>query len=252
MKLMTKELSFARLKASAYSAMPHKILLNLKKSTSAKIALTILINTNKIYHTRQIFMIKIYIASINNIDLKRICEIDADRACKVDRLRLYEDKKRCVAGGLFIKKFLGDANISLNEFGKPTADNGLYFNISHSSEYVLFALSDKEIGCDIEKSRKIEPEKLGKIVFCENEMNAIKKSADKQQCFFDLWTRKESLLKCIGKGFHQNSKSVDVSRQPCQISENTYYFRMWHKNGCTASVCSEYENIPENIEFIRL
>lgn len=197
-------------------------------------------------------MIKIYIASINDIDLKRICEIDKDRACRVDRLRTEDDKKRCVAGGLFIKKFLGDAEISFNEFGKPTAENGLHFNISHSGEYVLFALSDREIGCDIEKSRKIEPEKLGKIVFCENEMNAIKKSADKQQCFFDLWTRKESLLKCIGKGFHQNSKSVDVSCQPCRISGNTYYFRMWHKNGCTVSVCSEYENIPENIEFIIL
>lgn len=197
-------------------------------------------------------MIKLYIAIINDIDLKRVCEVDADRACKVSRLKLSDDKKRCIAGGLFIKKFLPSAKITVNEFGKPEADNGLHFNISHSGEYVLFALSDKNIGCDIEKFRNVNPEKLGKIVCCDNEMALIKNSADKQQCFFDLWTRKESFLKCIGKGFHQNSKSVDVSQNICQIAKNTYHFKMWHMDGYTVSVCSEYETMPENIEFIRL
>lgn len=197
-------------------------------------------------------MIELYITSIDGIDLQRVSEIDADRACKVHRLRLDDDKRRCIAGGLFIKKFLSDAKITVNEFGKPKADNGLHFNISHSGDYVLFALSDREIGCDIEKARDINPEKLGKIVFCDNEMTTIRNAADKQQCFFDLWTRKESLLKCLGKGFHQSSKSVDVSRDICQIVANTYHFKMWHKDGYTASVCSSYETIPQNIEFIRL
>lgn len=197
-------------------------------------------------------MIKLYIAVISDIDLKRVSEIDADRACKVSRLKLSDDKKRCIAGGLFINKYLPSAKITVNEFGKPEADNGLHFNISHSGEYVLFALSDKKIGCDIEKFRNIDPEKLGKIVFCDNEMSLIKNSADKQQCFFDLWTRKESLLKCIGKGFHQNSKSVDVSRNICQIAKNTYHFNMWRRDGYTVSVCSEYEAIPKDIQFIIL
>lgn len=197
-------------------------------------------------------MIKIYIANINNIDLQRVDEIDADRICKVNRLRLIDDKKRCLTGGLFIKNFLADAVITVNEYGKPVADNGLHFNLSHSGDYVLFALSDRQIGCDIEKSRNINPEKLGKIVFCDNEMTEIENAPDKKQCFFDLWTRKESLLKCIGKGFHQNSKSVDVSRNICRIDEKTYRFRMWHSDGYTISVCSEYESIPENIEFIIL
>lgn len=197
-------------------------------------------------------MIKIYIANINDIDFQRVCEIDADRACKINRLRLADDKMRCLTGGLFIKKFLADADITVNDFGKPVADNGLHFNLSHSGEYVLFALSDKEIGCDIEKSRNINPEKLGKIVFCDNELLKIKNASDKEQCFFDLWTRKESLLKCIGKGFHQNSKSVDVSRNICKIEEKIYHFRMWHRQDYTISVCSEYEAIPENIEFIKL
>lgn len=197
-------------------------------------------------------MIKIYIANINDIDIKRVGELDADRTGKFNRLRLIDDKKRCLTGGLFIKRFLANAVISVNDFGKPIADNGLHFNLSHSGEYVLFALSDKEIGCDIEKSRNINPEKLGKIVFCDNEMTEIKNFSDQKQYFFNLWTRKESLLKCIGKGFHQNSKSVDVSRNICKIEEKIYHFRTWHREDYTISVCSEYEAIPHNIEFIRL
>lgn len=197
-------------------------------------------------------MIKLYLSNINDIELWRASEIDSDRANRVAKLRLTNDKKRCIAGGLFIKKFLPDAKITLNQFGKPEADNGMHFNISHSGELVMFALSDRKIGCDIELARDIDPERLGKIVFCDNELAAIRNSADKQQCFFDLWTRKESLLKCIGKGFHQSSKSVDVSQNFFANSEITCYFRMWHKDGYTASVCSEYKVIPENIEFIRL
>lgn len=197
-------------------------------------------------------MIKVFITSIKDIQLQRISEIGADRACKVNRLKLIDDKKRCIAGGLFIKKFLPSAKITVNEFGKPEADNGLHFNISHSGDYVLFALSDKKIGCDIEKLHNIDSERLGRIVFCENEMAQIKNAADKRKCFFDLWTRKESLLKCIGTGFHQSSKSVDVSQSICNFAESTYHFKMWHIDGYTASVCSEYDVMPESIEFIAL
>lgn len=197
-------------------------------------------------------MIEVYITSIKGIELQRISEIDADRACKANRLKLIDDKKRCIAGGLFIKKFLPSAKITVNEFGKPIADNGLHFNISHSGDYVLFALSDKKIGCDIEKLHNIDSERLGRIVFCENEMAQIKNAADKQKCFFDLWTRKEGLLKCIGTGFHQHSKGVDVSQSTCRFAENTYHFKMWHIDGYTASVCSEYDVMPESIEFITL
>ena len=131
-------------------------------------------------------MIKLYISSINDIELGRVSEIDSDRADKVAGLRLTDDKKRCIAGGLFIRKFLPDARITLNQFGKPEADNGMYFNISHSGEFVMFALSDRKIGCDIEQARDVDPERLGKIVFCDNELESIRNSDDKQQCFFDL------------------------------------------------------------------
>ena len=45
----------------------------------------------------------------------------------------------------------GIANYKLryNEYGKPYLESGgLFFNLSHSGEYVACAISDKEIGID--------------------------------------------------------------------------------------------------------
>lgn len=197
-------------------------------------------------------MIRLYITRTDEISLERADEISSERAEKVKRLRLDDDKKRCIAGGLFINRFLADAEITINEFGKPIADNGMYFNISHSGEYVLFALSDSEIGCDIEQRRQVEPMRLGKIVFCQNELDYIENSADSSMAFYELWTRKESLLKCIGEGFHRSSKSVDVSKPEFAESGTEYKFRMWDMDGYTISVCSAQSNIPQNIEYISL
>ena len=38
-----------------------------------------------------------------------------------------------------------------DENGKPLAKNGVCFNLSHSGEYVAFAVGGAQVGCDIEK-----------------------------------------------------------------------------------------------------
>lgn len=197
-------------------------------------------------------MIKLYITDIDGIDLKRADEIDAQRAERLKRYRLESDKKRCLAGGLFIKRFLGDTEIKIGTYGKPEAENGMHFNLSHSGKYVLFALSDSKIGCDIEMIKEVEPERLGKLVFCPAEMASLEHCDNKNENFFRLWTRKESLLKCIGEGFHRSSKSVDASGESFTDNGTTYYMSTWLYNGYTVSVCSTEGSIPNTIEYIKL
>ena len=197
-------------------------------------------------------MIKLFLADIRSVNPEHIYEISKERADKIRRLKMPDDKKRCIAGGLLINHFLNGAKISVNEFGKPVADNGKYFNISHSGDYVLFVLSDSEIGCDIEKIHYANIERIGKKVFCDNEMQEIISASDRQTAFFDLWTRKESLLKCIGEGFHRKAKSVDVSCKVYKENEICYYLKTWHFADYTVSVCSEKNDFPIYIEFINL
>ena len=194
---------------------------------------------------------RIFIANINNIDLSRVNELDVRRQQKVERLKMTDDKKRCIAGGLFMNRFLDGAKISENEYGKPITDNGKFFNISHSGEFVLFAFSDFEVGCDIEQIREVNAEKMGKFVFSEEEMCEIETASDKKEKFFEFWTKKESLLKCMGKGFHKCAKSVNVI-DDFYAEDKVYYFRKWMISDYRVCVCSEDKDIPEVIEFIEL
>lgn len=193
---------------------------------------------------------RIFLADINDITEEHINFVSEARRQKAERLKKPDDKKRCIAGGLLIKHFFDGANITENEFGKPVADNGMYFNISHSGKYVMFAISDCEIGCDIEQIKYVKADKTGKIVFCQNEMEKIRSADDKLKVFFDLWTKKESLLKCIGEGFHRKAKSVDTSSGVYRENGKCFYMKTWNFSDYTMSVCSLKDDFPSVIEFI--
>lgn len=193
---------------------------------------------------------RIYIADINSVKPGDINKLSPERRKKAERYRFEDDKKRCILGGLFIRRFLGNTPIYLNESGKPIAESGVCFNISHSGSYVLFAVDNAQIGCDIEKLKIVPYERMGKIVFCDNEMAKIKNSPDKQGEFFALWTKKEALLKCIGEGFHRPAKSVDVSDEEFAENSVTYRLKTYAFSDYVISVCTAGGEFAEEIEFI--
>lgn len=192
---------------------------------------------------------KLCIADINKISLDDICLISPERQAKAMRFRKPDDRKRCIAAGLLIKRYLGNAVITTGKFGKPIADNGVFFNLSHSGRYVLLAVGDREIGCDIERTKIVDSQKLGKIVFCQNEMQKLGSAADKTGLFFEYWTKKESLLKCTGEGFHRNAKSVDVSKDIFDDEGKRYFFKVFKFSDYTVSLCCEQNDFCNTIEF---
>ena len=84
---------------------------------------------------------------------------------------------------------------------KPFAENAnlsdLHFNISHSADIILIAISNSEIGVDVEKvDNSFSYEEILPHNFSDEEIDFIKNPED----FYLLWTRKESLLKATAKG----------------------------------------------------
>ena len=86
-----------------------------------------------------------------------------------------------------------------------------FVSIFRTAEAMCFCVVGSEVGCDIEEIRFRQGIRLGKIVFCDNEMKLLGNAFDRLGTFFELWTKKEALLKCMGDGFHRGAKSVDVS-----------------------------------------
>ncbi|MDR0788730.1 MAG: 4'-phosphopantetheinyl transferase superfamily protein, partial [Bifidobacteriaceae bacterium] len=73
-------------------------------------------------------------------------------------------------------------------------DKNVNFNISHTKNYILVAVSDSEIGVDIEELPDFSMLDL-KNVFTENEIEN-----QTEQYLLKIWTMKESYLKCRGIG----------------------------------------------------
>lgn len=193
---------------------------------------------------------KLFLADISDISLEYMQLLDNERRARTERYRLADDKKRCILAGLMTRRFLGNAEILKNEYGKPFLSDGHFFNISHSGNYVLFALSDCEIGCDIEQFHYVNAVRTGRTVFTDGEMNLLLSDADRLGAFFNLWTKKESLLKCMGEGFHRSAKLVDVRYDAFEEKGKSYFMKTWNFSDYTVSVCSVKNDFPNNIEFV--
>ena len=193
---------------------------------------------------------KLFLTNIKNIEPEQEYKISPERCEKVKRYKSANDKRRCIAAGLLIEKFLPNTKITTNNFGKPIAENGVCFNISHSGDYVLIAISDCDIGCDIQRLKYQNIKKIPKFLFNENELSVLRSSTDKNGAFFKMWTKKESFLKCIGEGFHRPAKSVDVSSNSFFENGTDYYFRLYSFSDYIISICSKKNIFPDYIEFV--
>jgi 4'-phosphopantetheinyl transferase len=124
-----------------------------------------------------------------------------------------------------------------SENGKPYAVNAnVFFSISHSADTVVCAVSEKEIGIDIEKTRNIRLRVAEKFA-TEAEIGYIGEDIDR---FFEIWTLKEAFFKCKGTGLGSDIKSVcfEITEGIVSCSDNGYsLFFEKITDGYTCSVC---------------
>ena len=107
------------------------------------------------------------------------------------------DQVRSLASSYLMNK-LSKEELQFNDTGKPFYPNGPYFNVSHSGQYIIMSVSNKEIGVDIEENKEKDMSSLIRI-FNEAEAKMIKEHAD----FYYLWCAKESLIKCLGSSINK-------------------------------------------------
>ena len=121
-----------------------------------------------------------------------LAAVTEEQRNKALKFKFEEDQIRSLISSSLMSA-LSKEPVLYKENGKPYFANGPYFNISHSGDYVIMAVANKEVGVDIEKNKPKDMSMLLKI-FNEAEAKMIKEHAD----FYYLWCAKESLIKCIG------------------------------------------------------
>ena len=146
-------------------------------------------------------------------------ELPDERRERAMRYRQELDRKLCVAAYLLLRKALkADYGIdeavrfAFNEYGKPyLADYPhIFFSLSHCRHGVACAVSDCEVGADIQDIRSFSND-VALRVFCKSELERLNASADKEREFARLWSRKEAYLKMLGTGISDDMKKIDAT-----------------------------------------
>ncbi len=193
---------------------------------------------------------KLYILNINNLpdpkDIEKNCFSLPDG--RLERSLSYkkeDDRKRSLGAGLLIKKVAGNKAILFSAHKKPYT-HGIFFNISHSGEFVICCTAKSEVGCDIEKIKDFPKAILSR--FSEDEREYI---GNDSSSFFEIWTKREAYMKMTGEG-------ISLPLDDFEVTENAV-IRKGEKQSCflhsmsygeyVISICCENS---EEIEIIEI
>ena len=125
---------------------------------------------------------------------------------KIDKYKNYDTKVRSIVGEMLLKELLVKNNVSynsldyyINEYGKPYLKTiNIFFNISHSFDYVITTISDKDIGIDIEKIRKTPLNIINQFATEKEKTYILSTNNNIEERIFKIYTLKEAYFKMLG------------------------------------------------------
>lgn len=197
-------------------------------------------------------MLNIYMANLIGLEDfydEKVNMLHQERAEKIGAYKMSADRIRGLGAGLLLERglegYLADlrANEEVNgrdgnkecnpSYAIPKDEEGRYiihygygpqgkpylidypginFSLSHSGNMAVLAISNSEVGIDVQERRGYQ-EKVAKRFYHEREIaviDAISDPAEKANCFYQMWTAKEAYIKFTGKGMGQDLRSFGV------------------------------------------
>lgn len=175
------------------------------------------------------------------------------RKDQVTLLKKQDDRIRCTGTFCLLRFAVEKRGYSADkikflfgEYGKPyVADNSFFFNLSHSGEYALCAVSEGDVGCDIETVGKYR-NKTAKRFFTVDEyalLSGISDEENRNKMFFSLWTLKESVIKATGMGAAMGFSSFSVADEKgifdrITVGEREYSIALYEPFAdCRSGIC---------------
>ncbi len=185
---------------------------------------------------------------------------------RILKFKLYKDALRTLAADILIRDIIinkgvlrnPDILFKRNQYGKPCLKNtpNFHFNLSHSGQWVVCAVSNVPVGIDIEEIVPIDL-KIAIRFFAKEEIKDLFSLVEPERLpyFYDLWTLKESYIKAIGKGL-----SIPLNTFALKKDANggfylqrggqkgNYYFKQYKMfDNYTLSVCSIKNKFTDHV-----
>lgn len=142
------------------------------------------------------------------------------RQRKIEACRLETKKAELRAAGALLRETLEADGYVVSEplkleylcYGKPyLEDRERYFSLSHSGDFVACIVDSKEVGIDIEKVRPVNP-RIADRILNDQEKKVLETISEeyRDEELIRMWTRKESVAKCLGGGIFRNPKELPM------------------------------------------
>ena len=136
---------------------------------------------------------------------------------KALQYKKLDDRKRSVLACFLLQRALCEEygitevpEFVYNEFGKPSLPNlPVHFSISHCKDAVACAVSDHNIGIDVESIVPYTPD-VARRVCTADELKMLEQSSNKDVEFIKLWTAKEAISKYEGMGLSLPFSEIDT------------------------------------------
>jgi len=198
-----------------------------------------------------------------------VSQVSLERQARIARFHRQEDAIRSLVAELLVRQAIkqfrqipdNKINFVLNAFGKPVLqeDPTFHYNITHSGDWVLCAISDSDVGIDIEKMIPLDlqiavhyfTELEQRYIFAAETVNESRLSR-----FYEIWTLKESYIKAVGEGLSLSLLKFSVLDDQLKVGSflhnialnKNYYFQQFELDPLyKAGVCGE---MPISLEPI--
>ena len=191
-------------------------------------------------------------------------QVSPARRRKIDSFRRDRNRLLSLGAGILISHVLSAAGtdedaLAAGKYGKPyLPDADLFFNLSHAGTLAACAVSDAEVGLDIEKHRKFS-EPLIRHILCEEERPLLDTGCEDPDIrLTQLWTVKESVMKYYGRGLSLLPTdiricSADPLRVQCEYDgSSALSFTRYEVPGYEMTVCSAFESFTDDVQWFRL
>lgn len=173
--------------------------------------------------------VKIIVADIHRFQGKEeeiLPHIAPCYAAKYRNTKIRRDALQELTAGYLLWKYLGvskDEQLTYNACGKPGLSSGTaFFNLSHSGDKVVLAISGCDIGVDIEMIMDCH-EATVKKMFSEQQQEELREleGTAKNEKFTEMWTAHEAMLKLKGTGFEDTWEKIKEQVECCIYTTKT-------------------------------
>jgi 4'-phosphopantetheinyl transferase len=187
--------------------------------------------TEQTYSNLEASEIHVWSASLDVPVLRFWRVLSPDEKIRAEQYRFPDDVRSFIVRRGILRMLLGrylnlaPGQIRLN-YGKngkpwvnePSMRRKIHFNLSHSEGLALYVFTfDDEIGVDIECVKDIPGiDQIAELYFTSGERQDLSSlpESEKKEEFFNIWTRKEAVLKAVGDGLSGPAEEFEVLMAP--------------------------------------